>query len=606
MPNQNSVHPVKAILISNFHSQTRNLSFVALVWLVATVALATFCQLASAQNQQYSALEVAVKYRVKLAPYNADADQVASYKRDNRDSERNQRESLAKVKAILNNNGNFSDPIISEYFDGFEFPSMTTLDERVLSKLGEKRTKFIKDYLNSNVTGNARSGLIGLTIAATQKICADSSLHPAARLNAVYLMGMLDDVAPIRSPVQLPVPSKAAFESLRKILDSSDDKSFPDYLKVAALAGIQRHVEIDRLVGGVQISAADKQALLAKAATLLDETKNDDLSYWLKRRGMQLTGLIGDPGSIDRVLSVLKSEDAEFWLRFDALDTIGKLNLGTDTQAKNLEAAVAITEYLASSFERESKSIEDSVDKLVFNQLLFENIDLVETGTNYEANQSAETGTAVSGDGGLGGAGGGRSSGGSGGSGKFSPGGGAGGAGMGAGMGAGGPPGGPPGGAPGGGFGFGAGGGSSGGTPAGPTVELPVYQLNIIRRRIKALAFTGSQVLGGSTGTDGLSKSVDANGQTFIAKVVQDLNNTLNESNAGIIDLEARKKADDDEPVTDEEPIGVTQQLINLCAKSGKTLGGFVRTQKGESETVPAEAAVGAPVVPAAGDNPNN
>jgi hypothetical protein len=129
---------------------------------------------------------------------------------------------------------------------------------------------------------------------------------------------------------------------------------------------------------------------------------------------------------------------------------------------------------------------------------------------------------------------------------------------------------------------------------------LPVYQLNVIRRRIKALAFTGSQILGGSTGTDGLSKLVDANGKTFIAKVVQNLNKTLNESNAGIVDLEAKKS--DDELMTEDEPISVTQQLINLCEKSGKTLSGLVRSQKGEPDADPADAAIGAPAVPAAGN----
>jgi hypothetical protein len=304
MANQNSVHPVKAILIANFRTQSRNALFLALVWLVATIALATFCQFASAQPQQYSALEVAEKYRTQLPPYNADEETIASYKKDNRDAERNQRDSYGKVRDILTGSGNVSDPIINEYFNGFEFPYMTTLDNRVLSQLGERRTKFIKDFLNSNVSGGVRSGFIDLTIAATQKICADSSLHPAARLNAVYLMGMLDQIAPVRSPLQLPVPSTAAFDSLRKILDSTDDKSFPNYLKVAALAGIQRHVEIDRLVGN-QIAAADKQALLQKAAAFLDDPKNDDLSYWLKRRGMQLIGLIGDPRLIDRVIAVL-------------------------------------------------------------------------------------------------------------------------------------------------------------------------------------------------------------------------------------------------------------------------------------------------------------
>ncbi len=598
MAHQNSVHPAKTILISSIHSHARSAFYGILVWLVAAIASATFCQLALAQNPQFASLEVAKKYSVELPPYNADAAEIASYKKDSRDAERNQRDSLAKVKTILNSNGSISDPIIADYFDGFEFPSMTTLDSRVLSTLGERRTKFIKDFLSPTVSGNVRNGMIDLTINATQKICADSSLHPAARLNAVYLLGMLDQVAPVRTPVQLPVPSKTAFDSLRKILDSPDTKSFPAYLKVAALAGIQRHVEVDRAVGG-QISAADKQALLQTALGFLDDPKTDDLSYWLKRRGMQLIGLIGDPRSVDRVIAVLKSEDAGIWLRFDALEAIGKLNLSTDSLAKNMEVTLAITEFLAASFENESKAIKAAVDNLVYRELLFEDVDLTVTGTNYEANQAGQTGAAFTGGGGMGGMGG--KGGGMGGKGG-------GGGGMG-GKGGGGIGGGPPGGGfgldmgfnPGGG-GFGGGIGMSGGMPSGPMVELPVYQLNIIRRRIKSLAFTGAQILGGSTGTEGLNLLVDANGQAFIAKVLPELNNSLTESNTGIIDLEAKKT--DDFPVMDQEPVSITQQLIDLCAKTGKTLNSYVRTQNGEPEGDPAGAPGGAPAIPAVADAP--
>ena len=567
MANRNSVLRAKAILISKTDGQTRNRFLIVLAWLVSATFAAFFCQLASAQNApQYSALEMSDKYRVQLAPYNADEEEVASYKKDNRDSERNQRESVSKIKAILYDNGNFSDPVVAEYFNGYEFPSMTTLDNRVLSQLGERRTKFIKDYLNANVSGGTRAAMIDLTIDATNKICLDSSLHPAARLNAIYLMGMLDQVPAVRIPVQLPVPSKSAFSTLLNYLDVNDAKSFPPYLKVAALAGLMRHVELDRSIGG-QISPADKQQLLQKSYELLDSPKNDDLSYWLKRRGMQMIGMIGNPQSLDRVIAVLKSPDERFWLRFDALETIGKLNLTADNLAKNMEATVAVTEFIGTSLEKESKSIEAAVDKLVYDQLLFQDLDLVETGTNYGEDEAA-VGAPTGGFGGFGG-------GGKGGGGGSVPGGGKGGGG--------------PASAPGGGFGgFGGRGGFDGGIePAGPMLELPVFQLNVIRRRIKSMAFAGTQILGGTTGTDGLSKLVDADGQAFIAKVIVDLNETLTSSNVGIKDLDARRNRDDDE-IKDAEPIAVTQQLIDLCAKSGKTLTDYVRAQKGDPEVPPA------------------
>lgn len=613
MAHQNSIHHVKAILISDVRSPLRMAWSISLAWLISALVIATLCQLASAQDQRYSSLEMSEKYRVELAPFDADDDQLKDIKSANRGAERTQRESLSKVKDIVNNNGNISDPIIADYFEGYAFPAMTTVDNRVLSNLGSTRTRFIKDFLGSDVTGTTRAGMIDLTIRAMDSIRSNDTLHPSARLNAVYLLGMLDDTAAVRVPVRLPVPSKAAYTSLNQILDSNDDKSSPAYLKVAALAGIQRHVEIDRLVGGGQLSAAEKQALLAKAGAFLDDPKDDDLTYWLKRRGMQLIGLIGDPQSVDRVLAVLNSDDAAFWLKFDALEAIGQLNL-TDGSPKNMEAAVAATQFVATSLENESKSIEAALDKLVYDQILYQDVDLKQTGTNYEANLPAETGTAFGGGGpgsGMGGPdmGRGGGSGGPPGGGKFGGGGmGAGGPGAG-GPGAGGPGAGGPGGQGpdmgrgGGGFGgFGGFGGGfgGGGTTASPTLELPGYQLIVFRRKIKSLAYTGAQVLGGETGTDGLNKIVDADGQAFIAKVLSDLNATLRKSNVGIIDLDDKKS---DDVMMEDKPVSVTQQLIDLCAKSGKTLAGYVRTQKGEPEANPldpADASAAAGETPAA------
>jgi hypothetical protein len=214
----------------------------------------------------------------------------------------------------------------------------------------------------------------------------------------------------------------------------------------------------------------------------------------------------------------------------------------------------------------------------------------METGTNYAANEAAKTGTMSGGSGGMDG---GRGSG---------PGGGKFGGGMGAGMGGAGMPG----------MGdmMGGGGmsGSSGGAVGGESLELPVYQLNSIRRRIKALAFTGAKILGGDTGNEGLKKLVDDQGKAFIAKVIVDLNNTLEKSNVGIVDLDARK-TDEEPDYGDEPPPSVTQQLIDLCVESAKKLDGYVRTEKGlpdpaASEADPA-AAVGAPADSGGSDKPN-
>ena len=247
--------------------------------------------------------------------------------------------------------------------------------------------------------------MIDLAMRETQKIYEDKDLHPAARLNAVYIVGLLDDVPAVRIDNQIPRPSKKAYAQLGSIFVSNDADKHPDFHKVAALAGIQRHVEIDNLAGG-QIDATQKNSLLTILGNMLNKPENDDLSYWLKRRSMQMIGLIGDSNSIDTVLAVLNSPDTGMWLKLDAVNAISQLDMTGAGADKSLAASVAITEFIGKALETESKSIEAAVAKLVFDSMLFQNVDLEATGTNYQSDAAAKTGTAAPSGGGGGGRGG--------------------------------------------------------------------------------------------------------------------------------------------------------------------------------------------------------
>ncbi|MDA7904661.1 hypothetical protein N9B45_03060, partial [bacterium] len=74
-----------------------------------------------------------------------------------------------------------------------------------------------------------------------------------------------------------------------------------------------------------------KTFLTEKGNEYLDSPSNDDLSYWLKRRGMQLLGELGSATTLKKAVSVMQSKDAGFWVKFDAMEAIGKLDLaGSD------------------------------------------------------------------------------------------------------------------------------------------------------------------------------------------------------------------------------------------------------------------------------------
>lgn len=532
-----SSNSVKSALTSGFQSRLTNMTIKAIVAGTAVLALAVGSQSALAQ---FESIPMNPRYVTQLPPFDADEEQLEATKKANRTNEKNLRDDLSKIRSLLNNGGSPADnPLVEQYLKGYVFPSMTIIDNRVLSQLGNMRAKFLKDFFDPRISAGARGALIDLTIQQAREAYRNNSLHPAARLNMVYLIGMLDQTPGVRLPPQFPVPSRSAYDSLSDILKSAD---LPAFLKVAALAGIQRHVEIDNITKNGQLTDADKTFLTGKSNEYLDAPAQDDLSYWLKRRGMQLLGELGNATTLEKAVSVIQSKDAGFWVKFDAMEAIGKLNLAGTDAAQSLAATKAVAEFASSALLQESEAINGAIKQLVYDQILYQDLDLIASPTDYSS------GAAVSSSSGGGGTDGGRSGGNSG---KFT-----GGSGMGMGMGAG--------------MGAGAGGlGASNETPAGEILELPVYQLNVFRRRIKTIALTTSQILGGADGTGGLAKLVDESGKDLIKKVNGELSSLLEESNVGIVDLDARKTEDEDEEV---EPKSVANQLAEMCDEASKKI----------------------------------
>ena len=493
----------------------------------------------------------------------------------------------SKVKSILDSNSDINNPLIGEFFDGFVFPEMTQLDFEKISNLGAQRNEFFKDYLSNKSTGQSRNQFIeSVVLPGMKKIYTNDQLHPAARLNAVYVIGLLDSEAANRATNQNPIPAQTALDELLKIYSAEPT---PAFLKVGALAGIQRHVEVDAAVGG-QLSDEKKKAIVQQANDVLDNTAagqaswEAELNYWLKRRAVQILGLLKSAESLDRLLAVLQSANDGLWLRFDALEAIGKLDLTGISPEKISQTTLAVANFVATGLDLESKKIDQELTDLVFDNMLFQDLDLETQGTDWTSKKPL---------GGGGGRGTGRG-------GIGDPGEGAGlgmqdlgGAGLG-GLGGEGGEGGEAGEGELGGLGGIGGRGGSGGVAAQPAakkgiVELPNYQLNVSRRRIKALAFAGKNVL--KLESKGLHAAADETTKKLIDGIVLDLNQLLIDSNIGIKDLdiaEAKKEENPIEKSKDEvETKSISKQLAEMCDKTAAKLQKQIALSKGEDNANP-------------------
>jgi len=246
-------------------------------------------------------------------------------------------------KPLIGNEVPFDD-----YFNKLIFPKMTHRDE--LPLLANHRRDFFKQVAQiKDPTVHER--LMQVTLKA-MKVIAAGKYHPAARHNAMLIVGELDDREMVaagenKSP---PDPMRAA---LAHLLDEVVKGGTTDYLRVAALVGIQRHVELDqlqvqerRMPEITRNQLIDKMVLMVAAPVPSDPVLAEG-RQWIRRQAMEVLGSLGHLGVDGKVFATLKNVLANakepVLLRAAAAGAIGRLNYpqGYKTDTKQLIVEIA-------------------------------------------------------------------------------------------------------------------------------------------------------------------------------------------------------------------------------------------------------------------------
>ena len=399
-----------------------------------------------------------------------------------------------------------------------------------LSKLGEMREEFIKDYITP-AGGSQRQRLIDtVTIPIMKEIVdetADGGYHPAARLNAVILIGMLNQRDGDRSSGAFPIPSQQAGDFLAQVFA---DAKYEPFLKVGAIAGLKRHAQIERAAKRQGLmSTATKNSLASEALKITTGTAEGQdgwdkgVNYWLQRRSVQCLGLLGNAGNngqvVDAILGLLKDDKQRYWLRFDGLVALGQLDLrGVDAQKVD-GVSIMVIEFVAKSLEAEASKIEQDVKDLLISSVLYNDTNLLRSGTVEKQSRGSDLGSAT---GGL--------------------------------------------------EGGDDGGGNTGGVgnkSKTPKIELPTYYLNSVRQRVKSIIYTAKTVLEQSTGDYGIASVIDDAEKAELRKIVEHLDTAMEEADIGITNLDLAPEKQEE---LDAHPESYTQRMANACRTASKTL----------------------------------
>jgi hypothetical protein len=241
-----------------------------------------------------------------------------------------------------------------DYFKGFYFPAMTQFGPDDLAKLGGMRYDLFSRILWVTQNEDLQKDLTDLALEKMKGIATTSSYHPAARYNAILVIGMLDQQYGIDtgSNKRPPKPLEAANTFLLQVVDAANKrKAVPPSLVVGALIGLERHAQYHDSLKPPQIEAMTEAAiaLATKDPPLADV--DGKVAEWIRIEAATVLAKLGAVGQNNRVHDALISVLADSKLTLDGrCEVAGLLGLLNYKDAK-VDGKTASDTLLQLAFE---------------------------------------------------------------------------------------------------------------------------------------------------------------------------------------------------------------------------------------------------------------
>jgi len=219
----------------------------------------------------------------------------------------------------------------NEYFTKYHFPSMTRTEPDKLGDVGKLREDLFKTFLWKSTDPVLQHDLTQLAFGQMVKIVGQDNppFHPAARYNAILIVGLLDEKY---SPDgrQPPVVYAPATKALTLVVDEAVKGSrFPPSVTLGALIGLERHAQFHESVAPEVLAAM--QAALLKLVTL-DKPAQEvdrDAYAWMRYRAasaLAKLGTVGDKNAIHNAIIQLTATNKALDDRCEAAALVEKLN----------------------------------------------------------------------------------------------------------------------------------------------------------------------------------------------------------------------------------------------------------------------------------------
>lgn len=192
---------------------------------------------------------------------------------------------------------------VLDFFVKYLIPSMTRYEPADLERLGSSRYLLVNQVLWKTNDAEMQSDVTAQVFPALQKVAAQP-YHPAARYNAILIIGLLDKEYAIdqganrRPPKPLPEANKFLVVVINSALAG---KPVPPALVAGALVGLERHAKYREALSRDQIEGMTAATLkiVASEKPLLDVDR--DIYAWIRLKAAGVLAQLGSVGANNQV-----------------------------------------------------------------------------------------------------------------------------------------------------------------------------------------------------------------------------------------------------------------------------------------------------------------
>jgi hypothetical protein len=198
------------------------------------------------------------------------------------------------------------------YFQNYYLPAMTRTEPDKLGELAKQREDLFKRTLWPAGNAAAQKELTDMAFKAMGQIVAakDPPAHPAARYNAILIIGQLDQKY---SPDgrQPPEPLVAANKPLTAVVDSATTSDrFPPAVILGAIIGLERHAQYRQALSPEAVSAMSAALLKLVTHDAPIQEMDRNAYSWMRLRAataLARLGTVGDKNAVHDAIVKLAS-----------------------------------------------------------------------------------------------------------------------------------------------------------------------------------------------------------------------------------------------------------------------------------------------------------